>query len=223
MTPISRRPPATESATGLSTSSRRRSRTIGRTVPASSDSSSSSMWQKRASLLDRCDHDRERLAPAVLALAQALHGGLVGGVARHMEAAEALDRQDAAIAQERGRSRDERVRPAALSLTVSVRPRDDSTSATMRDRLGGRLLPLGQSSAGPSASPDALHRAASPACGTRDGAASLPAGRRSSRAAGRRRSMRRAGRGSVGPTGRSYSAAHSAHIGKSRIVVIGRS
>ena len=79
-----------------------------------------------AAAAEIADHHRERLLVAVLARAQAPHGVVRRGVAREVEAAEALDRDDQAVAQRlRRRRRSDRRRRDRVppSAARSVEPR----------------------------------------------------------------------------------------------------
>ena len=70
-------------------------------------------------------HDRERLAPAVLALAQASHRRGIGCIAGEVEPAQPLHRDDRPAAQQLRRRREDRVASCRFRVAVPVRPRHD--------------------------------------------------------------------------------------------------
>ena len=100
-----------------------RSRTIGRTVPVSSASSSGPTSRQAAGVLHVADHDRQRLAPAVLALARSA-ATAAASVASH--------------------ARWKPPRP----LTATMWPVVEQASRVAHDRRGSRATPARRSRCG---------------------------------------------------------------------------
>ena len=100
----------------------------------------------RAKLLEAGEHDGERLVGAPLAQLQAAHGVAIRGVAGEMEAAEALDGQDLAGAQQIGGLTDGRRRAGFAAggqldhaVSLRIQTQQPHAGAAHRTRVGLRV------------------------------------------------------------------------------------